>query len=194
MFCVLAAVVLGTVVQRATSQPAVLRASGVEILDGAGRVRITLRVFPNGAPGLVFNDTQGISRAIMSSEPAALMLNSGNGYADIMLAVFPDGKPELSLRDAMHNACIGLGVSQTSNGRHSCCRMERGNTFPGTVTVGTADGQESRRIASDSVGVEQYGVATSLQYVAWLPTTVAAAFCLLLGLTKGLSWTPQLKA
>ncbi len=114
---ILLAVVLGMAVQRATAQPSVLRVRSVEVVDGAGRVRITLRVFPDGGPGLLFSDTQGRSRVVLGSEPgASLVLGDGTGMTDIMLSVFPDGRPELFLRDAMHNAWITLGVSRSSNG------------------------------------------------------------------------------
>jgi hypothetical protein len=77
-------VLLGVAVQQAVSQPEVLRARRIEVVDTAGRLRIALGVASDGSPGLGFWDTTGRVR--------------------IALVVDPDGSPGLSLHDAAGRA------------------------------------------------------------------------------------------
>jgi hypothetical protein len=77
---VTAFVILGVTVQQATSQPEVLRARHILVVDAAGRPRIGLTVGPDGRPAVGLQDATGRPR--------------------IALSVAPDGGPVLGLHDA----------------------------------------------------------------------------------------------
>lgn len=77
---VLVAILLGVAAQQAVSQPEVLRARRIEVVDAAGRTRISLGTAPDGTSWLGLQDAAGEIRA--------------------GLAVFPDGSPRLTLWDA----------------------------------------------------------------------------------------------
>jgi hypothetical protein len=82
----------GTTVRQATSQPEILRAQRIEVVDATGRTRIALAVHPDGEAGLILVDAAGRTRA-------GLMLT-------------PDGSPGLILRDAAGRTRVGLVVRQ----------------------------------------------------------------------------------
>jgi len=95
-------VVLGVAVQ-AISQPEVLRARRIEVVDTAGRARIVLGVLPDGSLGLGLWDAAGRPRIGLGVAPdrsPALGLSDAAGRPRIGLVVLPDGSPVLGLWDA----------------------------------------------------------------------------------------------
>jgi hypothetical protein len=108
-------VLLGIGARQVSSQPAIVRGRGVEVVDEAGRARIELgvrygiallrmadpagrprvelAVFPDGFPGLQFADADGRPR--------------------IRLGVGTAGEPELWLLDRLERPRIGLKVLST---------------------------------------------------------------------------------
>ncbi len=81
---VLVVILLGVAVQQAISQPEVLRARRLEVVDTAGRVRAALGMASDGS--------------------SALGLWDATGRVRIAIVVDPDGSPGLSLHDAAGRA------------------------------------------------------------------------------------------
>lgn len=96
-------VLLGVAVQQAVSQPEVLRARRMEVVDAAGRVRIALTVLPDGSAALALGDAAGQGRITFNVAPdgsAGLGFQDAAGRSRILLGVAPDGSPGLALGDA----------------------------------------------------------------------------------------------
>lgn len=96
-------VLLGVAVQQAVSQPEVLRARRIEVVDAAGRASIMLGVTPDGkVPLLLFFDATGETRGLLGmtlNGGLQLRFNDAAGRARIVLATSPD-RPEVVLTDA----------------------------------------------------------------------------------------------
>jgi hypothetical protein len=96
-------VLLGVAVQQAVSQPEVLRARRIEVVDAAGRLRILLGVLPDGTPMLGLSDAARRLRIGLAVHPnglAQLTLGDAAGRTRISLALLLDGTPSLFLQDA----------------------------------------------------------------------------------------------
>ena len=107
-------VLLGVVVQRASSQPAVLRARTFEVVDATGRARLVLTVF-EGEPELRLLDIAGRSRLtldIFEGEPG-LRLWDATGKSRLTLSMF-EGQPSLLFRDRAGKARIVLTTGEGS--------------------------------------------------------------------------------
>lgn len=95
-------VLLGVTVQQAVSQPEVLRARRIDVVDAAGRIRIMLAVTPDGSV-LAFSDAAGrqpITLGVLSDGSSALGFADAAGRKRIMLGVLSEGSPGLGLLDA----------------------------------------------------------------------------------------------
>jgi hypothetical protein len=113
-------VLLGVAVRQAASQPEILRARRIEVVDAVGRTRIILAVFPEGpadpgGPRLVLGDAEGRARIILAVFPEGpvggprLFLSDVERRVRISLGVPSDG-PSFSLSDAEGRTRIGLDV------------------------------------------------------------------------------------
>jgi hypothetical protein len=107
-----ALVLLGVVAGGATSQPEVLRAQAVEVVDAAGKTRIALHV-RQGVAVVRLADRVGQSRiefAVFPDEYAGVQLSDGAGRPRIRLSVDSGGAPALWLFDALARHRLGLKV------------------------------------------------------------------------------------
>ncbi len=127
--------VLGSLVSRAGSQPALVRTRGIEVTDNAGRLRITLDAVNNkpsvwlydanghrrlglslsafGTPEVALKDPEAKTRIGMSvglERAAELQLSDARGRPRAGLWVGYGGEPGLWLFDDLARARIGLKV------------------------------------------------------------------------------------
>lgn len=112
---VTAFVILGVAVQQATSQPEVLRARHIMVVDAAGRPRIALSVTPDGSSVLGFRDAAGqvrIGLLVLPNGSPALEFRDAAGRPRIGLSAAPDGTSVLDLRDAAGRVRIMLGLTR----------------------------------------------------------------------------------
>jgi hypothetical protein len=110
-------VLLGVAVQQAISQPEVLRARRIEVVDAAGRERIGLDVNPEGNARMQFLDVRGRTRMFLTTDGPGIALFDEAG--DILLAIslgFRGSSPTIMLRDAAARGSSSIALSAGSGG------------------------------------------------------------------------------
>ncbi len=115
VFTVVALMLLGIGARQVSSEPAVVRARAVEVLDEAGHTRIGLDV-RYGIALLRLTDPAGRSRAEFAVFPdgfPGIALSDAEGRGRIRLSVGPNGEPGLWFSDWLERPRIGLKVLST---------------------------------------------------------------------------------
>jgi hypothetical protein len=110
---VVATLVFGALVPRATSQSQVVRARGFEVVDSSGRMRIALEAI-NHKPSLWFFDSAGRRRlglTISALDAPALVFTDANGHSRITLSVGLERAAEIRLTDASGRPRVGVWVT-----------------------------------------------------------------------------------
>lgn len=107
-------VLLGVTAQQTASQPEVLRARRIEVVDAAGRQRIGLGVAADGISHLSLRDAGGQIRTMLGVAPdgsgSALGFHDAAGEIRAVLGIAPDGMTWLTLRDAAGQMRLRLAV------------------------------------------------------------------------------------
>jgi hypothetical protein len=115
VFAILVLAVLALLAARhipTAAQPQVLRTQAVEIVDGAGRIRITLDAF-GGRPALWLYDTKHQRRVGMTLRPGEVpevVLIDARGSPRLMLRAGAERAAEVHITDALGRPRITLSV------------------------------------------------------------------------------------
>lgn len=105
--------VFGLLVPRARSQPQVVRARGLEVVDASGRLRISLDAV-SSRPSLWFFDSEGNRRmglTVGSLDTPAIVLNDARGRARISVNVGMERAAEIRLSDSRGRPRVAVWVT-----------------------------------------------------------------------------------
>jgi hypothetical protein len=98
-----AMMLLGVLVQRAASQPPVVRARSIEIVDRVGIERLLLSITSDGTPGLRMRDAKGKVRLELSVDSRGrpgLVLADDSGKTRAVFVLLAEEGPTLRMFDA----------------------------------------------------------------------------------------------
>ncbi|MGQ0570194.1 MAG: hypothetical protein ACT4P5_11840 [Armatimonadota bacterium] len=111
--CLIVVAVLGIAVPQAASQADIVRARGVEVVDAAGIVRISLSVLPDGTSELTLAEPAGKGRMwlnVRSDGGSGLALSDATGRGRIWIASHSDRSSGLILSDGTGKGRIWMGA------------------------------------------------------------------------------------
>lgn|SRR2546422_9081853 len=98
-----AMVPLGVLIQQAGSQPTIVRARSIEIVDRAGMERLLLSITSDGTPGLRVRDAKGKVRLELSVDPKGrpgLTFADDSGKLRAVFVLLAEEGPTLRMFDA----------------------------------------------------------------------------------------------